>query len=534
MDAPAVVDRLAPLLMKVFRPTPVVTRDVSLRGEPGTRGEAGSALVVVRHRGVVLGTQSTADRLNPDVQVRLAHQVLVDVLAGPCTRDGYAPDDIFRPPKRPETSSLPTLTAAVCTTGVRPGLAETLTSLRESDAPVEVMVVDNGSAGGVVEAVVQRVCPQARVVPAPVPGLDRARNVAAASSGADIVAFLDDDVVADRSWARTIRECFHDEPRLGVVTGIVLPQELETPAQQRFENYAGFSKGFDRFWWEARVDEAGLADESLRFRTWEVGTGANMAVRRSCLRDIGGFDPALDVGTPARGCGDLEMFFRAHKSGWSIRYEPGALVWHRHRRSERELRSQVRGFGGFAAMLGAVVLADPAEASALVPLSRWFLSYWTGRISGKQHTDRRLLAQEIAGYGDVALIGMWRSRLRARQIGDALRLDPVSRWNFGSHCETSVSVQLNDPQPSYLTVPSCRLLSCHVWAGSREIGEVRLHVGGTKVSLARLRATIAAELGWLIFAPKHRDTALQSLSAATLVASLDRASPRDFEARGIW
>lgn len=69
-----------------------------------------------------------------------------------------------------------------------------------------------------------------------------------------------------------------------------------------------------------------------------MGVGANMAFRRRVLEQLGGFDTALDVGTPSHGAGDLDMFHRALLSGATVRYEPVALVWHQHRRDMAALR----------------------------------------------------------------------------------------------------------------------------------------------------------------------------------------------------
>jgi hypothetical protein len=82
------------------------------------------------------------------------------------------------------------------------------------------------------------------------------------------------------------------------VTGLVLPAELESPAQVAFERYGGMGKGFV----PKTTRRAALADRSLLWASqWGVGT--NMAFRRALFAEIGGFDPALDVGTPAGGGG---------------------------------------------------------------------------------------------------------------------------------------------------------------------------------------------------------------------------------------
>ena len=63
-----------------------------------------------------------------------------------------------------------------------------------------------------------------------------------------------------------------------------------------------------------------------------------MAYRKSVFDQIGFFDPALDVGTVTNGGGDLEMFFRVLKHGYTLVYEPKAIIRHRHRREYADLK----------------------------------------------------------------------------------------------------------------------------------------------------------------------------------------------------
>ena len=86
-----------------------------------------------------------------------------------------------------------------------------------------------------------------------------------------------------------------------------------------------------------------------RLCSQHAGVGANMAIRRDWLAARGGFDTALDVGTPAHGGGDLDMFHRTLAAGGTLRYQPSAIVHHYHRREMRALRRQLydngRAFG---------------------------------------------------------------------------------------------------------------------------------------------------------------------------------------------
>ena len=88
------------------------------------------------------------------------------------------------------------------------------------------------------------------------------------------------------------------------------------------------------------------------YRPEWVGVGCNMAFRRDELLAVGGFDPALDVGTPTSGGGDLDAFQRMLESGAAIVYRPDAVVRHLHRRELPRLRRQLFDNGrGYAAML---------------------------------------------------------------------------------------------------------------------------------------------------------------------------------------
>ena len=129
-----------------------------------------------------------------------------------------------------------------------------------------------------------------------------------------IIAFTDDDVSVDAGWVEAIGRLFAGEPDVDAVTGLVVPDETDVEAQRLFEEYGGFSRGFDRRY--ERVDTVSCERAARRHGgAGRFGTGANMAFRRRVFERIGLFDPALDVGTPTNGGGDLEMFFRVLKEG---------------------------------------------------------------------------------------------------------------------------------------------------------------------------------------------------------------------------
>ena len=246
-----------------------------------------------------------------------------------------------------ETRQLPMVTVAVCTRDRPLEVQHCLDGLAKLDYPnLQILVVDNAPSSDATKRLVDARYPQAQYVLEPRPGLDWARNRAISEASGEIIAYTDDDVVVDQGWVRALARAFTEDPQVMAVTGLVMPLELETPAQQLFEDYGGFGRGFER----RRIS----LHQGSRDRWKQFGTGnrdrANMAYRREVFDRIGGFDTALDVGTVTNGGGDLEMFFRVLEEGHVLVYEPSAVVRHRHRRELADLRTQITNDGvGFVA-----------------------------------------------------------------------------------------------------------------------------------------------------------------------------------------
>ena len=202
----------------------------------------------------------------------------------------------------------------------------------------EVIVVDNGPDPET-EAAAKGA--GARYLVEPRPGLSRARNRGVLAASGEVVIFVDDDVRPEPGWADALLRAF-DVPEVDVACGVALPEALDTEAQIAFEHDLGFGgmglvpKLFDAEF--ARASRGAVP-------VWEIGAGANMAVRRSKVIDLGGFDERIGPGA-AGGCGDdSEYWHRVLFAGGRLVYDPLSVVRHRHRRDADALRSQARGYG---------------------------------------------------------------------------------------------------------------------------------------------------------------------------------------------
>lgn len=240
-------------------------------------------------------------------------------------------------------SAIP-VTVAVCTFNRPVALARALRSLLEQDPPpAEILVVDNSTAG-TNQADITRDFPRVRVVREPVPGLDFARNRAIQEAGQEIVIFLDDDAVASPGWAAAMAEPLLADASVGATTGRVEALSVDTEGQRLFEANGGFSRGRSRI----RLPED--ADQPLHGRkapliawTVSVGSGCSLGVRRQAVREIGGFDTALDLGEVLPGGGDHDIMWRLLQAGQGLVYQPAALAWHEHRRDRTEAETQIVG-----------------------------------------------------------------------------------------------------------------------------------------------------------------------------------------------
>ena len=298
----------------------------------------------------------------------------------------------------------PLVTVAVCTRDRTEDLGRCLESLQALRYPhLDVLVVDNAPSSHATRLLVEALGTKVRYTREPTPGLDWARNRAIAEASGDIIAFTDDDVVVDSGWIGAIVAAFEHDPSVAAVTGLVLPAELDTEAQVLFERYRSFGRGVA----PRRVAPANGGPIALRYgAAGDYGTGANMAFRRSVFDRIGPFDPALDVGTPSRGGGDLEMFFRVLKEGHALVYEPRAIVRHRHRRTREDLRRQIADHGiGFSAYVVRSMLAYPDERLAFARLACW----WYAK------TAFRILVPKAAPAGPLRALGL--AELRGCVVG---------------------------------------------------------------------------------------------------------------------
>jgi GT2 family glycosyltransferase len=297
-------------------------------------------------------------------------------------------------------------------------LRECLSSLSEQKTThsIEIIVVDNHPASGLTASVVAEF-PMVRKIDEVRAGLSFARNAGFAASKGEILVCTDDDVTFPPDWLEKLLEPF-DRSDVMLVTGHVLPLELETRSQIEFENYGGLGRGYERFDYDRKWFD------SFRRKavpTWTIGATANAALRASLLRDpdVGMLDEALGAGTPTGCSEDTYLFYKTLKAGHTIVYHPKAFVWHRHRVDADALDRQILNYSkGHAAYHLTTFLRD-RDGRGLVRILFEIPMHQARQLlrclRGRNQTSMRTIILEIQGHA-LGPIALWKSRRRVRRL----------------------------------------------------------------------------------------------------------------------
>jgi len=144
-------------------------------------------------------------------------------------------------------------------------------------------------------------------------GLSETRNVGVRSSTGEIVAFIDDDAMADRSWLEDLTKHFSD-PLVAAVGGTVMPQWLNGKRLRWF---------LEELDWVVGCTYKGLPLNGNRVRNV---LGCNMAFKTGVVKQVGFFSTEVGRFGKTQGVGEeAEICLR-------IKHEmPEAQILHEHR-----------------------------------------------------------------------------------------------------------------------------------------------------------------------------------------------------------
>ncbi len=309
----------------------------------------------------------------------------------------------------PATSDIRACSVIVCTRDRPEDLRRCLESiLLCRPRPAEIIVVDNAPPCDATARVASEY--PVRYLVEPRQGLNWARSHGARMATSDLLLYTDDDVAVEVDWVDAMCQPF-DDPQVAAVTGLVLALELETPTQEAFEHYAGFSRGYR----ERRF----TSGNTLPVIAGNVGAGASMALRRELVTGLRLFESELDCGTAALSGGDTYAFYRLLKGGFAICYTPSAICRHRHRRTERELLATLYGYSVGVYSFLFRCIEDHRDWTALRAGAGWFVGHHLrnairGLFRRPGAVPLRYTAAEIRGVF-AAFAGYRKTRKRERE-----------------------------------------------------------------------------------------------------------------------
>jgi len=218
----------------------------------------------------------------------------------------------------------PKLSVVICTLNRAETLQNALYSLVLQTYPqsqFEVVVVDNGSADNtcaIVRDTEKAGQLQIKYLYYEKDGLAAARNKGITTVTGNVVAFLDDDAIACRTWLSHVMATFDGDKSLDAMGGPVEPlSEINLPAwmPERLRSYLS-------------VVTYGRRPKQLQYPRYPFGT--NMAFRRDVFSKFGLFDTQFGrtLNRPFQTGEETDLFMRIDKAGGRIHYNPRARVYH--------------------------------------------------------------------------------------------------------------------------------------------------------------------------------------------------------------
>ena len=288
----------------------------------------------------------------------------------------------------------PTISVVIPTRNRRRLLLDVLAALsRQVGIPlweVEAVVVIDGSDDGTVEELEQYKPPYRMIVIRQVhSGVASARNRGWRHSTADLVVFLDDDVVPD---PRLVREHIraHEANPDAVVLGQVLPGPTGGEAWTWYDG------------WTMRRKYAALAANELPSG---IHFGGNFSLPRARLEEIDGFDQGLPRSE------HVDLGYRLAERGAEFRYAPDAMAIHLGRSDFRTWQTSYRLDG----RMDVALYRDRGYAGGLSTIvATYHDRHWLNRLVLRLALSSRPAEQQLIPF--TAAIGTLAHRLRLRRL----------------------------------------------------------------------------------------------------------------------
>jgi glycosyltransferase involved in cell wall biosynthesis len=265
-----------------------------------------------------------------------------------------------------EHTDMPRSVSVIVTTcGNPPTLERCLRSVLDSDYDdFEVIVVDHGPPSLDTARMLVTEFPgelRLRYMEEPWSSASMARNTGLARAEAIIVGFIDGDSVVDAQWIRNSVDALLDEPDTVCVTGRSASPQANDHVYSAPELT---DEGLARRTY--RRSDSHNGHPLLAYTVGGLGSGAGIVMLTEIGRELGGFDRALGPATPACGGEHIDLLARLLRRGYTISYEPNAIIWREHPARAGARPGQIYRYGvGLGAIISKRLIGGPERRAWL-------------------------------------------------------------------------------------------------------------------------------------------------------------------------
>lgn len=194
-----------------------------------------------------------------------------------------------------------------------------IASLRSQVYPqesYEIVVVDNNSTDEtlrVIEELNRQGGKEIRYVLEKRPGLMEARHSGARAASGEILAYIDDDAVADRNWICELASAYN-ELDADCAGGKIFIRWDKVPPKWIIP-------------YEPILGKLDHGKDMKILNNDQFINGSSFSIVKKRLFEIGGFNPD-QIGDFLIGDGETGLCRKIHAKGWHMVWVPNAIVWH--------------------------------------------------------------------------------------------------------------------------------------------------------------------------------------------------------------
>ena len=216
-------------------------------------------------------------------------------------------------------------------------------------------------------------------------GVSFSKNKAIELCETELIAFIDDDCLADKNWLKNIVDDFKNQD-VQAVYGRVLPYLPEKNKNKVCPSYMKAEKRRET--------------RELNLENTHLGIGSNMAFRRNVFDQLGGFVENLGPGTKSKAAEDLDLLFRLLDKKQLVVFNPKSIVHHNNWLSQKDNRDLYADYyrGIFSAYGFHMFFKNKVAAEVLN-------KYWQGKkkliVSEFKHPLRYVKSNMIYDFKDL-------------------------------------------------------------------------------------------------------------------------------------